>query len=92
MSAIRPHKVEFSKNTERIETLKAENEKLKQALELKLEEEKDHRDQFYEVLDEKLQLEKLVKELREENIRLNEKYLAAIGDQLFGEAEKKKLA
>lgn len=83
MSAIR--------NTESIETLKAENEKLKQALESKLEEEKDHRDQFYEVLDEKLQLEKLVKELREENIRLHEKYLAAIGDQLFREAKKKKL-
>lgn len=73
------------------EALKEENEKLKRKILFLESQAKDLKDHFYEVFDEKSHLEKLVQQLKEENIRLNQKYLAVVGEQLFREAEKKKL-
>jgi len=90
--AITSHRVQFSLKTEQTnneQTLQEENRQLKLKMRFLEDTEGALIDQIEKLLKEKSQLQNIIKGLRKENISLNEKYLATLGERLF--ARKKKM-
>ena len=89
--AITPHRVQFTEQTNNVQTLQEENRQLKLKMRFLENTEGVLIDQIEKLLKEKSQLQNIIKGLRKENISLNEKYLATIGERLFSKAKEKKM-
>lgn len=89
--AITPHRVQFTEPTNNVQTLQEENRQLKLKLRFLEDSEGALIDQIEKLLKEKSKLQNHIKGLRRENISLNEKYLATIGERLFSKAKEKKM-
>lgn len=89
--AITPHRVQFTEPTNNVQTLQEENRQLKLKMRFLENTEGVLIDQIEKLLKEKSQLQNIIKGLRKENISLNEKHLATIGERLFSKAKEKKM-